>query len=443
MWHSMVSWLLGIERGEIARGAGVRLRFATPWPTWVLFLSAALAAWLVFTLYRREAGTATVGRKRLLAVLRLALIAIVVIVLAKPILVVDKSELKQAYVVFLLDDSLSMSIRDRYEDPAIVEALAKAAGLEARPDGWVRADLVNGVLANPEIDVFSPLEGRCKLTVANFSDTVRGLRRDAWKPEPGQDASLVTPQGDRTLLGAALRQVSEGLRGHRIAAMVVVTDGRTQDADPTVVETARALATLHAEPFPVFTVGVGAVEEARDIHVVRILGPRAARKDDQVTLNAVVTTQGFEGEVDVLLHRGDGLVATVRTRLEPSDGPQTVPITFTPETEGTFQYRISIPAQPDETNADNNLARHPLTVKDQKSKLLLVAAQPTYFYRYLKNALVVDPSIQLSCMLQSADPDFHQEGNIRITHYPETRKELFAYDVVIFADVDPGTFRPE
>jgi len=46
-------------------------------------------------------------------------------------------------------------------------------------------------------------------------------------------------------------------------------------------------------------------------------------------------------------------------------------------------------------------------------------------------------------MLQSADPDFHQEGNIRITHYPETRKELFAYDVVIFADVDPGTFRPE
>jgi len=272
---------------------------------------------------------------------------------------------------------------------------------------------------------------------------VRGLRSDAWKPEGGQAAPLVTPAGDRTLLGSALRQVSEGLRGQRIAAVVVVTDGRTQDTEPTVVDTARALAALHGEPFPVFTVGVGTTDVARDIDVVRVLGPRAARKDDQVTLTAVVSTQGFEGDVDVLLHRGDTLIRTTRTRLAPGDGPQSIPITFTPDTEGSFQYRISIPTQPDETNTDNNLARHPLTVKDQKSKLLLVAAQPTYFYRYLKNALVVDPTIQLSCMLQSADPDFHQEGNIRITHYPETRKDLFAYDVVIFADVDPGAFSPE
>jgi uncharacterized membrane protein len=443
VWKSLVSWVLGIERGRLAQGTGMRLRFATPWPTWVIFLFAALAAWLVFALYRREKGTATPGRKRFLAVLRLAIAAIVVVVLAKPILVADKSELKQAYVVFLLDDSLSMKIRDRYQDPETLAALARASGLAQQPDGWVRADLVNGVLTNPELDLFGPLEGRCKLTVANFADTVRGLRREAWKLGPGETAALVTPQGERTLLGAALRQVAEGLRGHRIAAMVVVTDGRAQDTDPTAVETARGLAALHAAPFPVFTVGVGTMDERRDIQMVRVLGPNAARKDDQVTLNAVVTTQGFEGEVDVLVHREKELVATVRTRLAPAEGPQTVPITFTPATEGSFEYRVSIPVQPDETNVDNNLARHPLTVKDQKSKLLLVSAQPTYFYRYLKNALLVDQSVELSCILQSADPDFHQEGNVRITHYPETRKELFAYDVVVFADVDPGAFRAE
>jgi len=223
----------------------------------------------------------------------------------------------------------------------------------------------------------------------------------------------------------------------------VISDGRTQDVDPTAVEVARKLSAIHGEPFPVFTLGVGAMHEGKDIEVVKVLAPTAARKDDRVTFNAVVTTKGFEGDVDVLLKADDKLVKTVRAHLLPADGPQTIPIIYTPETTGTFRFTVSIPAEPDELSTENNAAQHVLAVKDARTKVLFVAGQPGYFYRFLKNALIVDPSIQLSCLLQSADPDFHQEGNVRITHYPETRQELFQFDVVVFADVEPVAFRRE
>ncbi len=444
MWRSALSWLLGIDRGEIADGAGVRLKFAALWPTWVILVFAAAAIWLVAWLYSREKGTATRRRKVALAVLRCLLIGLVLLVLFKPILSVEKSEFKEAYVVALLDDSLSMRLRDRYGDAKLRAALARVAALdEAKLDEASRADLVNGVLANTALDLLGRIGRDCKLRVATFAGDVRGVDAQAWKPKaPGDVPKLVTPQGDRTLLGSALRELADGLRGHRIAAAIAFTDGRTQDVEPTALEVAKRLAAIHGESFPVFTVGVGAIEEAKDIEVVKILAPTAVKKDDQVTFNAVIAAKGFEGEVDVLLKADGKLVRTVRTRLEGGE-PQTVAIRYTPDAAGTFRFTVEVPPEQGELSTENNVAQHVLTVKDARTKVLFVAGQPSYFYRFLKNTLVVDKSILLSCWLQTADSDFIQEGSRRITHYPETRQELFEFDVVIFSDVDPTALRPE
>jgi len=519
VWRSLTSWLLGIDRGAIADGTGVRLELANPpsgrlmaflalgavlalvwvywrerpsrrrirrvvlWvmmgllgvlalvvlvkpfevpeqlrpsPAYVIVFFAAAALGLVAFLYHLEKGTATRRRKLALAAVRGLLVLVVVVVLFKPILAVDRSELKEAYVVVLLDDSLSMRLRDRYRDPKVRLALARAAGLtgpqarvlsgseEAALDAMTRADLVNRVIANPSINLLGSLRKQCKVRVATFADTVRGVGPETWRRERVADTPpLVAPSGHRTLLGAALREMAGALRGHRVAAAIVVTDGRTQDVDPGVVDVARRLAAAHGEAFPVFTVGVGDIDESTDIEIVKVLAPSAARKDDQVTFNAVVASKGFEGEVDVLLKANGELVHTRRVRLEGGDVPQTVPIRYTPETTGSVRFTVAIPAQPDELSSENNAADHVLTVKDAKTKVLLAAGRPSYSYRYLKNALLVDQSVNLSCFLQSADADFHQEGNTRITHYPESRPELYEFDVVVLCDADPSGFREE
>jgi len=434
----------------------VRLKFAAPWSGWVCLLFAVGAVWFVLSVYRREKGTATRREKLALATLRLALIALAALVVFKPILAVEKSELREAYVVVLLDDSLSMRIRERYADPKVRLALAKAVGVasanatslsadqEARLEAMTRADLVNRVLANPSLALLRRLSERCKVRVATFSETVRGVDPALWQRDhTAEIPPLVKPQGKRTLLGAALRQVADGLRGHRIAAVVVLTDGRSHDADPDAVETARRLGAIHGEPFPVFTVGVGAMREAKDLEVLRILAPSAARKDDEVVFNAVVRSRGFEDEAEVLLRQNGELAASRTVRLAGGSEPQVVRIPYTPRKAGTFRFSVALPPQPDEVSTENNAAQHILTVKDAKTKVLFAAGRPSYFYRFLRNALLVEPSVELSCWLQSADPDFVQDGNRRITHYPEDRKELFDYDVVVFHDVDPSEFRKE
>src|SRR6185312_7399301 len=51
-----------------------------------------------------------------------------------------------------------------------------------------------------------------------------------------------------------------------------------------------------------------------------------------------------------------------------------------------------------------------------------------------------DKTIDISCLLTSADPTFAQEGDKPIKRFPESLEELMDYDVVLFGDVDPRQF---
>jgi hypothetical protein len=70
--------------------------------------------------------------------------------------------------------------------------------------------------------------------------------------------------------------------------------------------------------------------------------------------------------------------------------------------------------------------------------VLYVEGYPRFEYRYLKNALLREETIDSSILLLSADPEFAQEGTSPIRRFPETPDELNRYDVVIFGDVNPN-----
>jgi uncharacterized membrane protein len=54
--------------------------------------------------------------------------------------------------------------------------------------------------------------------------------------------------------------------------------------------------------------------------------------------------------------------------------------------------------------------------------------------------MIRDKTVNISCLLTSADPTFRQEGDRPITRFPESIEEMLDYDVVIFGDVDPRQF---
>jgi uncharacterized membrane protein len=82
-------------------------------------------------------------------------------------------------------------------------------------------------------------------------------------------------------------------------------------------------------------------------------------------------------------------------------------------------------------------------------KVLYVEGTPRWEYRYLKNAMLRQPSVRISCLLTSADLGFTQEGSRAdpkigfpgpLQRFPAKAEELAAFDVLLLGDVDPRQF---
>src|SRR4029453_5528316 len=76
-------------------------------------------------------------------------------------------------------------------------------------------------------------------------------------------------------------------------------------------------------------------------------------------------------------------------------------------------------------------------------RVLYVEGYPRWEYRFVKELIRREKSIESSVMLISASSDFAQEGNVPITRLPRSPEEFAAYDVVILGDVPAGFFSPE
>jgi len=95
-------------------------------------------------------------------------------------------------------------------------------------------------------------------------------------------------------------------------------------------------------------------------------------------------------------------------------------------------------------------------VVDSSINVLYVDGYPRWEYRYIKNAMIRDSTVNISCLLTSADVGFAQEGDDPIPNtntpdrgtkfpgpvarFPESIEEMLPYDVVLFGDVDPLEF---
>lgn len=85
----------------------------------------------------------------------------------------------------------------------------------------------------------------------------------------------------------------------------------------------------------------------------------------------------------------------------------------------------------------------------RKVKLLYVDGYPRWEYRYLSQAMLRDPAIDVSCLLTSADPGYAQRADPPdaktgfpgpIDRFPNSPELLAKYDVVLLGDVDPREF---
>ena len=79
---------------------------------------------------------------------------------------------------------------------------------------------------------------------------------------------------------------------------------------------------------------------------------------------------------------------------------------------GSLDLIVEAEKQDGEINDADNTRAASIAVLDTKVTLLYVDGYPRWEYRYLKNQMIRDKTVSVSCLLTSADPTFLQGGSV-------------------------------
>src|SRR5829696_4197252 len=144
--HRFLEIILGLERGFLSREGELSINFNPHWPwqatvgaaVWNLLL-ALIAIALVVYVYRREARTRTA--KVFLGSLRLALLGLVIALLNRPVLTLGQSRTEPSVLAIMIDDSISMRVRDGGTNEQATSRLDAAIDLLSGADQKLLNDL--------------------------------------------------------------------------------------------------------------------------------------------------------------------------------------------------------------------------------------------------------------------------------------------------------------
>lgn len=421
----MLDRLLGLEKFSW-RNPGLSLSTEHGLPVWgwglVVLAAIALAVWM----YR---GPSTRGGVRvLLVVLRAAVLVFCAWLLVGPQLVLSREKVEPDRVLILVDRSASMRIQDCDSGPGRLQS---------------RDDALRGALSRYEkLLSTAGLGVDHRLIWLGFDSACYPIDPAHLPPAKGQSTALVT----------ALQQAMKEAEGAPIGGVVVISDGRA-----TQQPTAELFSRLQQQAVSLFTVPVGYDGQVPDLILAQVDAPQRAFINDPVPVSAQVQLSPPDAQIDlsqVEVRLVDRATSQILDRQPAASRGLDQPIVLSGRAHvvGLANWTVEVAYEgPDpsagttrtELTLDNNRQDVQVELIDRPVKVLYIEGYPRWEYRYLKNVLVRETSVDSSILLLSADKDFVQEGDNPITRPPRDAHELKEYDVIILGDVEASYFTPQ
>ena len=417
---------------------------------WPLSPGMMLAIWIVFGalaigLYAVERPSAGRFAKGFLSLLRIALGGLVLLMLLGWTVTRHRTDLPD--VVVVLDDSESMSLADLEAD-AKWQAEIKRRLAELKLDEPTRLNLAKTLLLADREKLLSELTQKYHLKFYLAGASARAATDD--QASLAAAVRTVTATQPASRLGSSLRDVLELQRGRPTAAVIMLTDGVTTEGS-SLAETADY---ARRKGVPLFFVGLGNDKPPRDLRLHDLLADDVVFVGDLVSLECNLTAEGFDGPVNVrLMQKGAAAAVAQQTVTVPKGGgTQSVRLAHRPEKEGEYEYTLAVEPQSGEVNTQNNSLTRTVKVTEEVIRVLLVTAGPSYEFRALKTMLERELNRGESSedkaergfrtVLQEADPAYVDTDKSAERIFPVSRDELFRYDVLILADMNPAFLSP-
>ena len=285
-------------------------------------------------------------------------------------------------------------------------------------------------------DLQAALGGEYRLELLTFGDALAAVT----------DVDRLAATARRSDLSGAIADLAERHRHDRLAGVIVLSDGGDTAAQEGVE--GRAIAA------PVMTVGIGSADAPRDREIVNLTAGEPLLPGASIDVSVSATSTGYGTDPVELRVSANGRPIEVRRMTPTAEGaPVHAVFTVSPQPDVPTVYTVQIPEAAGEVAAENNSRSVLVPPQTGKRRLLVVEGAPGYEHTFLKRALSDDPGLEIDAVVRKGQNDdgrdtFYVQANpsrmaALSSGYPFKRSELFAYDGVIFGNIEADFFTRE
>jgi len=410
--NQLVRFLFGHEQAVFTNG---RFGFDVRPGAVLLVLLVLLAAVFIYFIYLRPRVRLSKGTTATLIALRAGLLALMVILLLRPVVVVSSVIPRSSYVAMVIDDSVSMKLRDV-------------------PGGATRLETVKQALLNTsggKDSFLNQLDKKFKTNLYGFSGGLARLK----------DGNDLYGEGRTSDLAGALDETIKRSSGMPLSAVVLATDG----ASNVPRDLAAVLRELRAHDIPVFTIGVGNTSRPVDAELTRVNMPRRVLVGSRLNIETIVGLSGY-GATKVLLGvREDGrAIKTEEFNLRGND-TQALNLEITPATPGIHRYTVEVTPLDGELTVENNKQDSLVEVIEGPLRILHVEGEPRWELGKIRESLQPnEKNVTVVSLQRTGENKFYRQGignQVELaTGFPKTEEELFSYQGLIIGSVEAGFF---
>lgn len=411
--NRIFDWLFGFEAGTFG-GAGSGLGLATSMPAWALVVVLLALGALVWRSYRGLSGP--VGVRTVLGGVRWCIVMFLLVLALGPQIERERTLIEPDRVLVLLDASGSMNMPEVAADGSMT---SRAAMLEATLSG--------------NAGVFEDIGNDSTLDVYTFTN--RATKIDSPTIDPTSIAESAS-----TMLGGSVQAALSNAGTSPVSGIVVFSDGQSHDEpSPALLES------LLSSGIPVINVPIGSADPVRDASIRLIESPQAVFAKDRVPVRVLGNAAGYDGGDEVLIElvdrsTGQTLASSTET-VEQGEGIDTdLSHTFTDA--GTKSLLVRMTPMNGQTDLVNENNEQPIEVRvvSEPMRVLYIDGYPRWEYRYLKNLLMREDTINATTMLLASDRRFIEEGQPMRGPVPSSIEDWEPFDVVILGDIRPDLF---
>ena len=426
--------------------------------------------WWIARRHRERMPWLTPRLQTALTACRIAVLGLLIFVVAGPSLRLDERVAEKPVVALIVDTSDSMLLPVGRLPAATIGGMATAAGLEPPADAseaaatavvekigrWSRAELARAVLNAQADTTLRQLTDRFDLRRYEVARRVSRVRDSPPPPAAQAPAPPVASRGDTfdTALGSAVEMAMDDASGRGLAAIVLVTDGRSTIGIDPLDAVRRAAEAAGGHPrAPVMAVPVGSTDPPVDLAVTDVLAAPVVALGDTVSINATVQSAGLAGrKVSVELRDATGQPIESR-EVTLKEGRQQVVFQWHAQAAGTSVLSVAVAPEAEEAIRENNSIETAVDVSDRRSKVLVVDHAARWDLRFIDHAIRRDtgfePTVILTSSEASVDPtdtagpaDGASDdapngvgGGQRRTGLPRDVGEWAEYDLIVIGDV--------